>query len=172
MNRTLIVASLLSLTACSTYHVPESPSLSASATWAIMPLKNNSNIPLAAEKVEQILSTQLYAMGIHAEMYPKQEMNDLTLIFDNTAKEKHARKWLSTYPADYIITGSVEEWHYKSGLDGEPAVGITLEVKTAKGNTTLWRATGSRGGWGRESVSGTGQIVIEALLVGLNIEKK
>ena len=170
MKRTLLLASILSLTACSTYNVPDSPTLGVSASWAIMPLENNSNTPLAAEKVEQILRTQLYTKGINAVIYPKPDLNKLTDILDSTAKDKHARNWLATYPADYIITGSVEEWHYKSGLDGEPAVGLTLEVKTAKGGTTLWRATGSRGGWGRESVSGTGIIVVKELLDGLNIE--
>lgn len=170
MKQTVILASILSLTACSAYNVPGSPPLGVSATWAIMPMENNSNTPLAAEKVEQILSTQLYTRGINAVMYPKQELNDLTDILDSKAKDKHAREWLKTLPVDYIITGSVEEWHYKSGLDGEPAVGLTLEVKDANGSTTLWRASGSRGGWGRESVSGTGIIVIEELLDGLNIE--
>lgn len=170
MKRTLLFASILSLTACSTYNVPDSPSLGGSATWAIMPMENNSNTPMAAEKVEQILSTQLYTKGIQAMMYPKPGLNTLADILDKTAKDKHAKSWLATHPVDYIITGSVEEWHYKSGLDGEPAVGLTLEVKAANGSTTLWRATGSRGGWGRESISGTGIIVIEELLDGLNIE--
>ncbi len=177
MKRTLLLlastfslASIVSLTACSTYNVPDSPPLGGSAVWAIMPLENNSNSPLAAEKVEQILSTQLYKKGIKAVMYPKPEMNKLTDILDNTAKDKYAQNWLASSPADYIITGSVEEWHYKSGLDGEPAVGLSLEVQSAKEKSTLWRATGSRGGWGRESVSGTGIIVVKELLNGLKIE--
>ncbi len=170
MKKTVFLASILSLTACSTYNVPNSPPLGVSATWAIMPMENNSNTPLAAEKVEQILSSQLYTRGINAVMYPKPEQSNLKDILDNSAKDKHAKSWLATYPADYIITGSIEEWHYKSGLDGEPAVGLTLEIKTADGSTTLWRASGSRGGWGRESVSGTGIIVVEELLDGLNIE--
>ncbi len=133
---------------------------------------NNSNTPLAAEKAEQILNAQLYAKGINAVMYPASEVNDLSSILDSSAKRKNAKAWLASQNVDYVITGSIEEWHYKSGLDGEPAVGITLEVQSAKSKNTYWRATGTRGGWGRESVSGTGHIVIETLLDGLNVEQQ
>ncbi|MCW8329348.1 hypothetical protein MD588_11070 [Photobacterium sp. SDRW27] len=172
MKRTLLLASSLALSACSSYQVPNSPMFAASSTWAVMPLANNSNTPMAAEKAEQILNAQLYAKGIHAVMYPVSEHTDLSSILDRSAKQKNAQAWLASQSVDYVITGSVEEWHYKSGLDGEPAVGITLEVKSAKNKTIYWRATGTRGGWGRESVSGTGHIVIETLLDGLHIEQK
>lgn len=171
MKRLLLLASLLSLSACSSYQVPDSPPFAADSSWAIMPMVNNSSTPLAAEKAEQILSAQLYAKGINPVMYPADEPSDLASILDNSAKRKKARAWLAGQNVDYVITGSVEEWHYKSGLDGEPAVGITLEVLSARSKTTYWRATGTRGGWGRESVSGTGHIVIKELLDGLNIEQ-
>ncbi|WP_299013335.1 hypothetical protein [uncultured Photobacterium sp.] len=172
MKRTLLIATSLALSACSSYQVPESPAFKADSNWAVMPMVNNSNTPLASEKAEQILNAQLYAKGINALMYPASQSNDLASILDTMEKRRAAQTWLASQPVDYIITGSVEEWHYKSGLDGEPAVGITLEVKSAKSKTTYWRATGTRGGWGRESVSGTGHIVIEELLEGLNIEQK
>ncbi|PSW20260.1 hypothetical protein C9I98_09405 [Photobacterium sanctipauli] len=169
MKRIFTLTAALALSACSSYQVPESPSFAADSNWAVMPMTNNSSTPLAAEKAEQILNAQLYAKGINAKMYPASITHDLKSILDNSAKQQQAQAWLATQPVDFVITGSVEEWHYKSGLDGEPAVGITLEVKSAKSGTTYWRATGTRGGWGRESVSGTGHIVIDELLDGLNI---
>lgn len=173
MMKTLLLATGLSLalSACSSYQVPDSPAFPADSSWAVMPMINNSNTPLAAEKAEQILIAQLYAKGINAVMYPEHKTKDLASILDTNEKRRAAQSWLASQPIDYIITGSVEEWHYKSGLDGEPAVGITLEVKSAKTKTTYWRATGTRGGWGRESVSGTGHIVIEELLDGLKTEQ-
>lgn len=168
MKWTLIATMVLTLSACSSYNAPDSPPLMASAVWVIMPLENNSSTPLAAEKAEQILSSQLYRKGIHAVIYPKTPLKSLTDILDQTSKYKHAEVWLATYPADYIITGSVEEWHYKNGLDAEPAVGLTLEIKDATSKLPLWRASGSRVGWGRESVSGAGIVVVETLVDGLN----
>lgn len=169
MKWLLIFATALTLSACSSHHIPESPPLAASAVWIIMPLENNSSTPLAAEKAEQILSSQLYRKGINAVIYPKKPLNSLTDILDRTAKYQHAQVWLATYPSDYIITGSVEEWHYKNGLDAEPAVGLTLEIKDAITNKLIWRASASRVGWGRESVSGAGFDVVETLLNGINV---
>lgn len=172
MKKILLLTSLLNLSACTSYQVPNSPLFAADSRWAIMPMINNSNTPLATEKVEQILRVQLYAKGIDSAMYPTYEPQDLTSILDRTAKQAKAQDWLASQSVDYVITGSVEEWHYKSGLDGEPAVGITLEVRSALNKTTYWRATGTRAGWGRESLSGTGHIVLNELLDGLNIEQK
>ena len=169
MNQYTLILSTVLLSACSNYQVPESPAFSATETWAIMPMANHSNSPLAAEKVEQLVATQLYAKGIHTVRYPAISATDLQSILDDGAKQKQAQAWLATQPIQYVITGSVEEWHYKSGLDGEPAVGITLEVKSAQTGQVYWRASGSRGGWGRESVSGTGHIVVEELLDGLTV---
>lgn len=163
-----LLAICLGLISCANYQVPDSQSFPSNSKWAIMPLVNNSNTPLAAEKVEQILSAQLYAKGIDVIVYPAFESTDLASILDNSAKYRRAQDWLASQAVDYIILGSVEEWHYKSGLDGEPAVGISLQVAN-KAQQTLWRATGTRGGWGRESVSGTGHIVIAELLDGIKV---
>lgn len=169
MKWSLILVMLLTLSACSSHRIPDSPPLAASAAWVIMPLENNSSTPLAAEKAERILSSQLYRKGIKAVVYPKAPLNSLTDILDQTVKYKHAEAWLITSPADYIISGSVEEWRYKNGLDAEPAVGVTLEIKDAKTHKVIWRASASRVGWGRESVSGAGIEVIDTLLEGIKI---
>ncbi|MEJ2764884.1 hypothetical protein VV869_13080 [Photobacterium sp. MCCC 1A19761] len=167
-----LLTAALTLGACANYQVPDSPTFPANSRWVIMPMINNSNTPMASEKAEQILGAQLYAKGINARFYPASHMKDLASILDSNAKRNNAQAWLATQNVDYVITGSVEEWHYKSGLDGEPAVGITLEVQSARSQETQWRATGTRSGWGRESVSGTGQMVIAELLDGLNLESK
>ncbi|MGO4999558.1 hypothetical protein [Oceanisphaera sp. W20_SRM_FM3] len=168
---TWLLAASLALAACAHYQVPASPTFAAHSRWAIMPMVNNSNTPLAAEKAEQILGAALYAKGINATFYPASEANDLASILDSHARQKKAQAWLARQQFDYVITGSVEEWHYKSGLDGEPAVGITLHVQSAADHVTQWRASGALSGWGRESVTGVGQKVISELLEGLKVER-
>ena len=166
---TLIGISLLS---CSQYQISESPGIKKSRTWIIMPLENNSNQPLATEKVEAILSATLFSLGVDVQMYPRNSAADLISILDNQSRKIQANDWLATKEATYVITGSVNEWHYKSGLDGEPAVGITLELIDKTSKISIWKSNGSRSGWGRESLTGAGQIVIEELLDGLEIPEK
>lgn len=57
----------------------------------------------------------------------------------------------------------MEEWRYKSGLDGEPAVGITLEIRNADDNRVVWSGTSARTGWGRESLSVAAHKVLDEL---------
>lgn len=169
MKNILLMTMSMALFSCSNYQIPDSPTFNAAGSWVIMPMINNANAPMAAEKAEQLVATQLYTKGIKAISYPTTNSNDLRSVLDSSVKQQNAEAWLAEQPVDYVITGSVEEWHYKSGLDGEPAVGLTLEIKSAKSDEVYWRASGSRVGWGRESITGTGQVVIEKLLDGIVI---
>ena len=42
--------------------------------------------------------------------------------------QEAALTWAKTTGAKYAVAGSVDEWRYKVGLDGEPATGISLNV--------------------------------------------
>ena len=64
----------------------------------------------------------------------------------------------------YGVTGSVEEWRYRSGIDGEPAIGLTVEVIDIATGKVLWSGTGSRAGWGREVLTGTAQKLLSSIL--------
>ncbi|MEF1311864.1 hypothetical protein QTO01_17365 [Vibrio mytili] len=167
MKNILLITLSMILFSCSNYQIPDSPTFSAASSWAIMPMINNANTPMAAEKAEQLVATQLYAKGIRTIRYPATNNTDLRSVLDSSVKQQNAQAWLANQSVDYVITGSIEEWHYKSGLDGEPAVGLTLEIQSAKTGEVRWRASGSRVGWGRESITGTGQVVIEKLLDGM-----
>ena len=79
------------------------------------------------------------------------------------AEELRHQQWLQQQGGDYLVTGSVEEWRYKSGLDGEPAVGLSLKITSLSDNRIVWSGSASRSGWPRESLSGTAQKVIQQL---------
>ncbi|WP_434361668.1 hypothetical protein NF212_24740 [Parasalinivibrio latis] len=170
MKRLLLVSTLLVLSACSSYQMQESPKFESDAHWAIMPFKNLSGTPLAGQKAEQMLATALSAKGISVSVYPNADSHSLESILDPQSVEKKAQEWLKSQRAEYVITGSVEEWQYKTGLDSEPTVGISLKVIANPGSTTLWRATGTRTGWGREGLAQTGLDVITGLVDEINVQ--
>ena len=171
MKQLLLLIMVISVSNCATYQVPDSPPLEPNQTWLLMPFENNSNRPLAAENAEQILAALLFAEGVKINTYRKTKITDLKSILDSSSRDKNAKEWLRGENGKYIISGSVDEWQYKSGLDGEPAVGVTLILRERTSGEILWRATGTRGGWGRESLSGTGQIVLQELIDGLDISE-
>lgn len=160
----------IALTACTSYQVSESPTLNKAGRWVIMPISNQSTTPMAGQHVEQILSSIMFNKGVTTESYPANLSSDLSSLLDESANQKKADEWLRAQKFDYILSGSVQEWHYKTGLDGEPAVGITLQLVATDTGTVVWKSSGSRAGWGRESVSSAGHTVIENILDGLELE--
>ena len=78
--------------------------------------------------------------------------------------------WARKQDFDYVITGSIEEWQYKNGLDGEPAVGISLQVVDPASNQTVWSNSVARSGWSRESLAGSAQKVLKKLVNKLRVE--
>jgi TolB-like protein len=75
-----------------------------------------------------------------------------------------ALEWARGERARYALTGTVDEWRYKVGVDGEPAVGITLQVIEVQSGNVIWSAAGSRTGWSRDAVSAVAQKLLRQLL--------
>ncbi|MGQ9686803.1 MAG: penicillin-binding protein activator LpoB, partial [Thiobacillaceae bacterium] len=55
------------------------------------------------------------------------------------------------------------EWRYKIGVDGEPAVGLTLQVIDLVNGKVVWTASGGRSGWSREALSAVAQKLVRDL---------
>jgi hypothetical protein len=79
-------------------------------------------------------------------------------------------RWANQQNLRYAVTGSVDEWRYKSGLDGEPAVGITLNIVDLQTQEVIWTSTGARSGWGREGVAMAARTLLSDLLDDLPLD--
>ena len=71
---------------------------------------------------------------------------------------------LSEQQVRYALTGAVDEWRYKVGVDGEPAAGVTLRIIDVASGDTLWTGAGGKSGWSREALSAVAQKLIRDLL--------
>jgi polysaccharide biosynthesis protein PelC len=160
---------VLAISACATQFNGQSPKLDRHKTVYIMPLENQSNMPMAQAQAEQLIASVLAESGLKVKLYPKQNINDLQASLEPQLRLNQATTWLSSQASGYVITGSVQEWQYKYGLDGEPAIGITLTLNTTEGNA-LWRGSVSKSGWGRESLPHIALKALENLLDALNWE--
>lgn len=174
------------LNACSVDQIYRDKALDNRASWALLPVLNRSQTPQAGERVESILVSLLRSRGVkHISHYPGTPPSQVLITLDEQARYDAALKWALTQGFRYAITGTVEEWRYKAGLDGEPAVGITLRVidlqqhkKAAfqavatapskyEAQPVLWSATGARTGWGRESIASATHTLLNDLLDGM-----
>ncbi|MNP09293.1 hypothetical protein D3C76_1013940 [compost metagenome] len=130
---------------------------------------NYSQAPQAGERVEQILLSVLAEDGLRPRVYPAPAQND-PLLLDDRERQSQALDWARQQKLAYVVTGSVEEWQYKNGLDGEPAVGVSLQVLETSSGKLLWSRSGARAGWSRESLAGTAQTVLRDLVGNLRLE--
>ncbi|MCX7086998.1 MAG: hypothetical protein NTV00_02975 [Methylococcales bacterium] len=163
----LVLVSTL-LTACSIHEVQKTAPLSAKTTWIMLPFANHSDSPEAGERIADIAATLLRSQHHVHLLEAKLPVDEQQMPELNQQKVIDASiKWGKEQQYHYGLGGSVQEWRYKSGLDGEPAVGITLKVINLTTGEVVWSASGSKTGWGRESVSGTGHKLIADLLDGL-----
>lgn len=154
-----IMMAVLVLSGCATFLSNSGPELDKQRPIYIMPLSNQSNMPMAQAQAEQLLASVIAKEGLQVSLYPKHQVNDLHANMEPEKRLKEAQQWLKQQPPGYVITGSVQEWQYKYGLDGEPAIGFSL-ILIDDSDKILWRGTVSRSGWGRESLT---QVAIEAL---------
>ena len=138
------------------------------ARWALLPIANHTETPQAGLRAEAIAETVLRTLGVKdLERYPA-SLNPETLL--DPAERKLAETalvWAKEREARYAITGAVEEWRYKVGVDGEPAVGMTISVIDLRSGAVVYSASGGKSGWSREALSAVAQKLLRDLLSDL-----
>lgn len=158
--------------ACSTQHTQSGAVDFATGTgedWVVLPFRNHSQTPLAAERAEWLVVSAMRAGNMTAlsKIVEAQAGDGPFPLVDDSQRYELALSRAKASGFKYGISGSVEEWRYKSGLDGEPAVGMTLRVVDIESGATAWSASGARSGWSRESLTGNAQKVIAKLVAPL-----
>lgn len=171
LGRLLGLAALLALCAgCSVRSIHRTTPLPLKARWALLPMLNHSQTPQAGERAEAILETLLRAHGVHdLVICPPEQMNgELPELKERRRLEK-ALVWAREQKYRYGVTGSVEEWRYR-GLDGQPAAGLTIRVLDLESGKVLFSASGAKSGWGRDTISGVAQSLLEDLTNHLRLK--
>ena len=141
-------------------------SLERNAKWALLPIVNHTDVPQAGLRAETITEVLLRSREIgNLRTYPVTLNRDSLFEPAERKAVADALGWAREQGVRYAVTGAVDEWHYKVGIDGEPAVGMTLQVIDLKdGDRVVWTAAGSKTGWSRDALSAVAQQLIKDLL--------
>ncbi len=100
----------------------------------VVPFANFTQTQMAGYKVAGILEGVLKSRGYHVTKslwdFPEQDytLTDIKNIIKNTK-------------ANYVVTGYVNEYKYKTGIDAEPAVSVTMKIYDKKLNKYIYRGT-------------------------------
>jgi len=158
-----------SLSACSTLDVGKSPKLADLHSIAVVPMINYTETPDAGQRATSIAQSILHQKGFEQLYIYQQERTANALIMNSVElSTTEGLKWARSTGASYALTGAVEEWRYKVGVDGEPVAGLTFTLIDLESGQAVWSATGSRSGWSRSGVSGVSQKLTNQLLAPLS----
>jgi hypothetical protein len=170
MKKALLFAlALCALAGCTTVdRVRSAAPPDLGARWVLLPIANHTETPQAGLRAEAIAETVLRSIGIKdLERYPA-SLNPESLLDPAERKlAEQAMGWAKGKDASYALTGAVEEWRYKVGVDGEPAVGLSLQVIDVKSGAVVYSASGGKSGWSREALSAVAQKLLRDLLQDL-----
>lgn len=133
---------------------------------AVFPLSNFTETPEADQKASAIASNLLRIKGFNrVAVYPAKPLSpSLIPGIKAPAKQSTLMQWAKQTGANYALSGSVNEWNYKVGMDGEPVVGINLELIDVQTGKVVWSAVGSESGGSRMAVSETAINLMQGLL--------
>ena len=154
------------LAACTTVDIGPPPAIDRGAKWVLLPIMNHTETPQAGLRAEAIVDGVLRANGVRdLRRYPA-GLNNESLFEPLDRKQFDAAlAWAKGAGARYAVAGAVDEWRYKVGIDGEPAVGVALNVIDVASGEILWSGAGGKTGWSRESLSGVAQRLTRQLLL-------
>jgi len=129
----------------------------------VYPFANLTQTPMAGYRVASILEGVLKSKGYHIK-------GSLWDFEEKDYSIEDIKDLLQNAKADYIITGYVNEYRYKTGIDGEPAVSFTIKVFSTKAHKYIYTATYSGVG---DTYSSVGVLTQEGLKkIIKNIEVK
>jgi hypothetical protein len=149
MGRVYFAALVLFLIAGCARVVNQTPTLPIKVEpYAVLPFENYTETPYAGYRVASILEGVLASKGYN--LIPR-----VWSIKEREPTEEEIEKLKESAVkngARYIVYGSVNEFRYKTGLDGEPAVSITVFIYDARENKVVRNVTVSGSGWVHESL--------------------
>jgi len=162
----------LLMTACGTVRQTGAPALSATDKVAVASIANFTETPDAGMSAGSIAVNVLRHNGI-ADVRVAPDDARRNAMFDTTARTSAdaSLSWARSQQARYVLSGAVEEWRYKTGVDGEPVVGVTFELTDVSSGKVVWSGTGSRSGWSRSGLANVANTLIGKVLAPLAVRR-
>lgn len=155
-----ILACLLFITGCASQIITKGSFLKLKdKKVAVVPFVNYTETPLAGLKAATVVQAVLVNRGYRARLLERKN-NDWEEKLTLEDYLKKARK--AGY--QYLLTGSVQEWRYKTGIDGEPAVSYSVFVYDTSSGDLIYSAVGAKSGWGNSSLGVIAQELARELL--------
>lgn len=152
--------------------MPMAQAIAPSDRIAMLPVANFTDVPQAGLRVEALLESALRQSGLKLLLVYPAALNPETLFEPGERKaQAEAEKWARTQGVRYVVTAAVNEWRYKVGVDGEPAVGLVMQIKDLSNDQVVYSAAGGRTGGSRQALSAVGLQLTTELVAGIRVDR-
>lgn len=156
-NILLTILSTILFSGCSTTALVSTqnnlPEVNKTVQISMFELDNYTDTPRAGMRAANIVEGVLLAKGYRLKTHMSKKIASLEDAKDSAKEDK----------SQYFLIGGISEWRYKTGIDGEPAVSLKLNLYNTKDAKLIWSATGSDSDWGNGSIGSTAQNLIEQM---------
>ncbi|HHG74061.1 MAG TPA: hypothetical protein ENK22_03380 [Persephonella sp.] len=161
-----LIISVFIFSCSSVYNVQHSK-IKKEDSFVVIPFKNNTETPLAGLRASSIVKGVLGSRGYNIrDIFTDIPERDLTDREIKSLLQESKNKGIR-----YAVVGDVNEWRYKTGIDGEPAVSLSMRIVDLETGKTVWVAAGSKSGWGHQSLGVVAQDLINDILDKVNKDK-
>jgi len=163
MLKLLTISFTLFFMACSSMVHKENIQLPHNKIYAIGSFWNYTQTPMAGLKtasiVEAVLSKENLSLISLVDGSEEKSLKQSKTAFlkEQTQKAKQLK-------ANYLITGEVQEWRYKTGIDGEPVVSYSIKIIELKSGNVVFNSVGAKSGWGNKSIGVVAQEIASELI--------
>lgn len=164
--RALTIMAIIAIIGCTKINSSQIVYTEPCRKWGIAALTNNTEIPQAGNRAMSITAGVLRSKGVKSiAVYPSNVSCSKLIVCPNSSVPiKNILAWARQHHLSYVIGGSVNEWDYKVGLDGEPAVAVSLQVYHVKSSQLIWSSVGSKIGTSRSGLGVIAQELITEML--------
>ncbi len=134
------------------------------------PFFNATNDDHAGRALTELTGSALVERGI--PLYQTEELILSTQGETAAGPDGRYQELAQTIGATHLLIGTVHEYRYKTDLDGDPAVGITIRIVDASDGRTVWQGSSSNIGYAFASVTSASQRAVRRLVKRLPLLKR
>ena len=163
IKQVILFFTLILFIGCSSIVNKSEVTLPKNKKYAISSFWNYTDTAMAGFRASTIVEGVLSHKGIklYSLIGSASEMENIKNKSNFISQKKEEAKRLG---ASYLITGDVQEWSYKSGIDAEPVVSYTLKIVDLKTDKIIFTAVGAKSGWGHKSIGVIAQEIAESII--------
>ncbi len=164
MKNLLLLICAVVLSSCSSvvYHGGQSEGSLYIQRLLMPPFINATDDEHAGRALTEMTGSALVEAGI--PLYQSEDLFQKTITKDKEQAPMSQTELARSVNASHILIGTVHEYRYKTDLDGDPAVGITLRLVDAETGETVWQGSSGNVGYAFASLTSAAQKAVRTLI--------